>query len=148
MKKIGGLLFLIMIFSLQPAMAQRYIEDLFLKVDSTTDIQYGKAVNYLQVSQPLFVDIYEPNNDTLRQRPLVIFAHGGGFGGGSRKAPAHIPLLCERLAKKGYVVASISYRIDPGFKIFESEKDRKVMTGAMHDMKAAIRFFKARAEKY
>ena len=148
MKKFLFVVSLVITFSLQNTFGQRFLNDVFQVVDSVTDIQYGKALNFLHQMQPLYVDFYEPRQDTMEQRPLFIFAHGGGFAEGSRKSPSHIPMLCKRLAKKGYATASISYRLDPHFNIFKSDTDRKVMTDAMHDMRAAIRFFKAHWKKY
>lgn len=126
---------------------QRFISDFFPAVDSLPDMVYGNAVNHLGIDQQLYFDFYEPHGDTSASRPLVIYAHGGGFTEGTRKWPS-IKLLCERLAKRGYAVASISYRLDPGFRIFESDTDKRAMTDAMHDMKAAIRFFKANERKF
>lgn len=148
MKKFLLLVPLLITFSLQNTFGQRFLNEVFQLVDSIADIQYGQALNYIHEMQPLYVDFFEPRSDTMQKRPLFIFAHGGGFAEGSRKMPLHIPTICERLAKKGYATASISYRLDPRFNIFKSHTDRKAMTDAMHDMRAAIRFFKAHWEKY
>lgn len=126
---------------------QRFVSEIFSEVDSLPDQIYGTATNYLGDDQQLYFDFYEPRKDPLTLRPLVIYAHGGGFTEGTRKWPS-IKLMCERLAKEGYAVASISYRLDPGFRVFESDTDKRAMTDAMHDMKAAIRFFKANGKKF
>ena len=52
------------------------------------------------------------------------------------------------MAQRGYAVASIDYRLDPTFQLYNSETDRRAMADAMHDAKQAIRFFKANAETF
>jgi acetyl esterase/lipase len=66
----------------------------------------------------LYMDIFQPTGDTLSQRPLVIIAFGGGFLSGS-KDHWSIRLLCQNLAKRGYVTAAIDYRL--GMNIFDSD---------------------------
>jgi predicted esterase len=56
------------------------------------------------------LDIYQPENDTMQQRPMIIFMHGGGFAGGTRTNPAEVK-FAEKAAKKGYVAVQISYRL-------------------------------------
>ena len=48
--------------------------------------------------------------DTENNRPLIILAHGGSFIAGVRANPSMVS-LGEAFAKRGYVVASISYRL-------------------------------------
>lgn len=90
---------------------------------------------------------YAPADDTLEKRPLLIYIHGGGFTSGSRTLPS-IKILCRRMARKGYVTTIIDYRLDPNFRIYDSENDRRAMSDAMHDAKQAIRYFKANADLY
>lgn len=131
------------------ALGQRFIQDVFTEVDSVDNIIYGQAENYKGELQSLYVDIFAPKGDTLQARPLLLYAHGGGFAGGSHKYPS-IRIMAKNLAKRGYVVASVNYRLDPNFDYgtSESKGDRKAMTDAMHDMRAAIRFFKAYREEF
>lgn len=129
------------------AKAQRLLETGFAGVDSIVDIPYGNAPDYRGNNQVLYFDFYEPQHDDAVKRPLLIYAHGGGFTGGTRKWPS-IKKICEKMAARGYAVASISYRLTPGFHIFQSDDDRRAMTDAMHDMRAAIRFFKANHATY
>ncbi len=60
----------------------------------------------------LLLDLYEPTGQTVpgSPRPAILIIHGGGFVGGSRQFPAWVDLATE-LAKRGYVVASIDYRL-------------------------------------
>ncbi|WP_158534914.1 beta-L-arabinofuranosidase domain-containing protein [Mucilaginibacter hurinus] len=131
----------------QHAKAQRYLASTFTLVDSVVNIQYGSAPDYKNKKQNLLLDFYEPRDDKAAKRPLVIYVHGGGFTEGTRKWPS-VKIMCEKMAQRGYAVASIDYRLDPTFKGFYSNTDRRAIADAMHDLKAAIRFFKANQAKY
>lgn len=58
----------------------------------------------------LDMDVYSPAFDNQTQRPLIFYVHGGGFSGGKRNDPG-IQVFCKKLARYGYVVSSISYRL-------------------------------------
>lgn len=145
MKKIVTLLFVfIFCFNIY---SQRYLTDDYLVLDSIIGGSYGTAVDYQSNNQNLLFDFYEPANDILTKRPLIIYIHGGGFTSGSRTYPS-VQMLCRRMANKGYAVANIDYRLDPNFDIYNSNSDRRAMTDAMHDAKKAIRYFKANAATF
>jgi acetyl esterase/lipase len=65
--------------------------------------------------RPLLLDIYRPAAGRGgRSRPLVIYVHGGGWRhGDSRTTGAfrNFPRVLASLAARGYVVASIDYRL-------------------------------------
>jgi len=93
----------------------------------------------------LQMDIYTPSSDQSTNRPVIVFAHGGAFVGGSKDLP-DMQRLCNSFAKRGYVAASMSYRLssDP-LLFFDSLEVLSVVTRAMHDGKAAIRYFRKSA---
>lgn len=66
--------------------------------------------------------------------PAVICIHGGGFRAGSRDG---YDQLCVRLAERGYVAATISYRLAPQHRF----------PAAVHDTKAAVRWLRAHAAR-
>ena len=80
----------------------RYQDEIFQTVSVET-ITYSEPYN-------LAMDIYTPDGDNYTNRPLIIFAHGGAFIGGTKTNTTMID-LCETFAKRGYVTASISYRL-------------------------------------
>ncbi|WP_424493345.1 alpha/beta hydrolase [Salinimicrobium sp. GXAS 041] len=82
----------------------RYIEDQFELKDRTTEIYATKD------GEQLSLDLYQPLKDTMNSRPLIVFMHGGGFSGGSPRSEGEVK-FAEAAAKKGYVVAQISYRL-------------------------------------
>ncbi|RYD87746.1 MAG: alpha/beta hydrolase, partial [Sphingobacteriales bacterium] len=129
------------------ASAQRFVANTFTAVDSVPNIQFGSAPDYQHKTQNLLLDFYEPRGDKAGKRPLLIYVHGGGFVEGTRKWPS-IRIICEKMALKGYAVASIDYRLQPGFNIFKSDDDRRAITDAAHDLKAAIRYFKIKHQQY
>lgn len=90
----------------------RYVDDTFSSVLTTT-YQYS-----IKGTDSLNLDFYEPENDILKKRPIMIFMHGGGFAIGKRDDDEIIKLATS-FAKKGYLVASISYRLSRKGKGFD-----------------------------
>jgi len=118
----------------------RYYQDVFPTYSLTSDVTYGEALNVSGDLQSLELDIYQPEGDTLSQRPLLILAHGGSFVFGS-KTGLDVVSLCNKFVKLGYVVASIEYRLGFGGLPNVSSATQAVYRGTS-DMKAAIRFFR------
>ncbi len=67
--------------------------------------------------------------------PTVLCIHGGGFRAGKRDS---YDALCVSLAERGYVAATITYRLAPQHKF----------PAAVHDTKAAVRWLRANAKTY
>jgi len=89
------------------------------------------------------MDIYLPPSEFFFERPLVVFAHGGSFMVGSRK---EMRPLCIAFAKRGYIVATIDYRLFDAFSLpLDSLLVFDVAVKATMDMKAAIRWFRENA---
>jgi acetyl esterase/lipase len=71
-------------------------------------IEEIKDVEYKSVGEKeLQFDIYRPKNLT-KPAPLLLFIHGGGWKGGKRSD--YLVYLVD-FAKKGYVTATVSYRL-------------------------------------
>jgi acetyl esterase/lipase len=89
------------------------------------------------------MDIYQPDGDTYAARPLIILAHGGSFIGGSKTDDATVVELCNRFAKRGYVTASINYRLGTLINLVSSDSTvpMGIVVKAISDGKAAIRYF-------
>ena len=119
----------------------RFLEEVFTGVTTTSDLQYGSALTYSGSTQNLSLDVYEPQGDVFTERPLIVFAHGGSFIGGS-KTSSDIVTLCNKYARLGYVCASISYRL--GFEGFipNATTATETVYRATTDMRAAIRYFR------
>lgn len=118
----------------------RYKQDVFSSIDSTKGVYYGENKNLLGIKKTLLMDIYYPSGDSALKRPLIIFAHPGSFIAGNR---GQMSPLCREFSKKGFVTATISYRLlNPVYNI----DMKKEVVMATHDMKAAIRHFKSDAD--
>lgn len=136
----------LLIFSVKNASAQcgqRYHDKIFMD-SSVLNIQYGANLRMNNTNQNLLLDIYFPKGDTETNRPLIIIAHGGNFLGGAKNGTDVKP-LSQDWARMGYVVSSIEYRV--GMTNFpfpgpDSTDAGEAVMRAVHDQKAAVRFFK------
>jgi hypothetical protein len=97
------------------------------------------------VPYDLKMDIYLPQGDTLTRRPVVLFAFGGGFLIGS-KEDEDVRSACDSLARKGYVAASINYRL--GMNTASSGSAERAVWRGVQDWSAAIRFLKEHHDTY
>lgn len=142
----------------------RYLTTLFPNIVETTSIQFSTSVPQpqpgggfyefitglpLNVNEyntnpvNLYMNIFEPAGDTLSQRPSVIICFGGGFLSGS-KDHWSIRLLCQELAKRGFVTAAIDYRL--GMNVFDSDLSQRAVYRGVQDARSAVRFFRADAD--
>lgn len=139
MKKLYFLLLSIFVINANSQTCTRYYSDVFSTVTTSANIQFGSNAAWNgSGTTNLLLDFYEPTGDVATTRPLIIFAHGGSFLGGTRTDADQVA-LCNAFAKKGYITASIDYRT--GFFPFDSARIVPALVRAYHDMKAAIRFF-------
>lgn len=77
------------------------------------------------------LDLYIPNEG--ENLPLIIWVHGGAWLGGSKERYAPMEYL-----KSGYAGASIGYRLS----------QHAIFPAQIEDVKAAVRWIRARAETY
>ncbi len=121
----------------------RYVDSLF-DVSVTQDVVYGENINVSGDTTTLKMDVYEPANDQMQERPLVFFTHGGSFISGD-KGEDCVVRVCKDLAEMGYVAVSINYRIgmeDFPFPGPDSVDATESVWRATHDARAAVRFFR------
>jgi para-nitrobenzyl esterase len=123
----------------------RYLNFIFPETVSTSDVLYGENINYQGANESLYMDVYEPSGDELANRPLVIMCHGGYFLSGDKAAPDMLP-LCTDLARMGYVVASINYRVGIPFGGVLEVPYGQALLRAIQDLRAAIRWFRKNAD--
>ncbi len=101
-------------------------------------VEFANYVGY----RPLQLDLYlHSDRAKAKPRPLVIWVHGGGWNrGDSRQSGAFtdFPAVLAMLAARGYVVASVDYRLS-GEAPFPAQ---------IQDVKAAIRFLRSKAGEY
>ena len=115
----------------------RYETEIFNSVTKTT-------VNYSDVytDNAHEMDIYTPDGDTEINRPVILYMHGGSFYAGDKTMTDCVD-FCESMAKRGYVTASLNYRLSTlSAFIFSQEEQYRTVLKAVADAKAAIRFFR------
>lgn len=96
------------------------------------DRHESKAVLFAVVdNHQLRLDLYRPGND--KTVPLVVWIHGGAWRRGNRDS---VPV--KSLAERGFAVASVDYRLSPVAP----------HPAQVHDIKAAIRFLRANADRF
>lgn len=105
-------------------------------VESYPDLIYDTPPGF----RPLRLDVYR-QTAASGPRPLVIYVHGGGWQSGHTRhsgAFENWPEVLASLARRGYVVASVEYRLSGEAKF----------PAAIHDVKNAIRWLRASATKF
>ncbi|MGH9025562.1 MAG: alpha/beta hydrolase [Acidimicrobiia bacterium] len=122
----------------------RYVDPEFQST-VTRNIVYGDAINEDGQLEQLKLDLYTPAGDSATNRPVVIWAHGGSFVSGDKSTGA---AWATEYARRGYVAASINYRMDEDGGPVTNPPDAyetQRINWAIADMKAAIRWFRANA---
>lgn len=136
------------------------------EVEVTSDVVYARAEGYwteLAVAKKeagkvfsqgymksfrkrdldLELDLYRPAG-AEGGRPLILFIHGGAFYIGHKDEPAYVD-FCNYFASKGYVCASIDYRL--GYHMNRKDIDR-AMSDAVRDARSAISFLVSHSDEY
>lgn len=98
------------------------------------DVQYCVAGRV-----PLRMDVYSPRDTApgSTPRPLVIYVHGGGFFDGDKNSSVVRAYMTE-LVGRGFVGASVNYRLAPAFQF----------PAMLEDVKCAVRYFRANSSAY
>ncbi|NOQ73939.1 MAG: PKD domain-containing protein [Crocinitomix sp.] len=125
----------------------RYRTSIFTDVLSITNVKYGEAPQWVWPywDVDLELDVYVPDGDLNPKRPLIIFAHSGGFLIGSKDVDDMVA-ICDSFSQKGYVTASLDYR--KGFDPLDGESAERAVYRGIQDGKAAVRYFKENASLY
>lgn len=108
-------------------------------VTSFADVTYATLPGF----RPLTLDVYAPHqgSGTAKAVPLVLYIHGGGWANGhARQSGAfdNWPAVLASLAARGYVVASLNYRLS----------SEAPFPAAIQDVKRAIRYLRAHSSDY
>lgn len=134
---------LFVLISCAPKDDNRYSEVIFKQVQKQT----------FTYADTLKLDFYDIKNDPLDKRPLLIVVHGGGFSVGKRDNPTEVH-FSRTMAKMGYTVASLSYRLTrrgktTGFGC-DCPTQEKIKTIRMsgEDILAALHFIKNKNDQF
>ena len=99
------------------------------------NIEEIKNIEYKNINgKSLQLDIYKPKNLT-KPAPLLVFIHGGGWKSGER---ADYKVYLVAFAKKGYLTATVSYRLI----------DEAPYPACAEDITDAVQWFFRNGEKY
>ena len=90
----------------------------------------------------LKLDLVRPGNGN-GPHPALIFIHGGGWSGGNRQ---EFSLKIKLAAERGYVAVTVDYRLTSIF-VQDGPKANRFPV-QIHDVKCAVRWLRANAEKY
>ena len=180
------------------AACERY-KDCSFEVVKTTDVVYAKDVPHLKTVHNLStlmgsfdqsitfyknetdvelidlnMDIFKPADDVAINRAAVIVAHGGAFVAGSKDDSQKSIGYCSSLAARGFVTASIQYRLgvtltDEGDEIpadaaklasallmsdskyemtIDADNYARAVYRGVQDINAAVRYLRANATTY
>lgn len=135
------------------------------------DVEYGKGrvTQPQEIDKSLLLDIYLPGSENSTKlansqglRPGFFIIHGGGFNQGT-KSQAALVKMAKDMVNKGYVVASIDYRVGPQGPVLsdaflpvlaaaETQKskpsDKIKAIAALEDSLKALHWFTKNAENY
>ncbi|MFZ4438924.1 MAG: carboxylesterase family protein [Syntrophales bacterium] len=140
-------------FTRASAASVRYIDTLFPSVDITANVVFANApqLNSLYLDETntmninLTMDIYTPRGDTQIARPAIIFVHGGAFLLGNKNHD-DMMAFCTEFARKGYVTASINYRL--GMNVASAMSATRAVYRGLQDGRSAVRFLRKNAAQY
>jgi acetyl esterase/lipase len=127
----------------------RYRDPVFTLVTVTPNIVYGSAVNASGQTVTLLLDLYQPSGDTITERPVIVWVHGGSFATGSKNSPELVD-QANVFSMKGYVNASISYRLEPPGCSAGAPTSLCItaIQEAWQDAQTAVRFLRTNAPTY
>ena len=138
----------------------RYLDNMFDSVTVTSDVQYATNISVLPMLQglapgpaPLLCDIYEPKNDTMTDRPVIVLIHTGSFlpavlNGQATGSKTDLSVVenCMRWAKKGYVAVAMDNRL--GWNPTSPDQNTRTSTilqaayRGIQDAKAMVRYMR------
>jgi acetyl esterase/lipase len=102
----------------------------------TTSVQaqtVQKDIEYARLGDRVLAFDFYPPKEADRRSPVVVWVHGGAWRSGSKD---DVPV--KGWTEQGLAIASVDYRLSP-----EAQFPAQI-----HDIKAAIRFLQANADKY
>lgn len=98
-------------------------------------VSWEEGIEYSKPGDtPLLLNLARPKSGE-GPFPAVLCIHGGGFRAGKRES---YDALCVKLAERGYVAVTITYRLAPQHRF----------PAAVQDSKAAVRWLRSNASKY
>ncbi|MFV0521694.1 MAG: alpha/beta hydrolase [Mangrovibacterium sp.] len=98
----------------------------------------------------LKLDFFSAKRAEKKDRPLIIVMHGGGFQGGDKASTAEVK-FCREMARRGFAMASMNYRLiraGKGFDCNTSYEDKlETFREATKDLLSATNFLIEKSAK-
>ncbi len=107
-----------------------------LRADTSYITRKYIGIPYGSVYETQKLDIYLPDEQYQPPYPVIIACHGGAFLIGSSDGKDVEGMISS--VKQGYAVVSVNYRL----------ANEAIFPAAVNDMKAAVRWVRANAQKY
>lgn len=101
-------------------------------VKASYDMVYATLPKTKYGNRDLHLDLFQPKTEGTY--PALILVFGGGWRSGNKSA--QVP-LAQQIASKGYVTATVEYRLSP----------EALYPAAVYDIKAAIRYLRTHANE-
>ena len=93
-----------------------------------SNLKIERDIPYVEAGDPLQkLDIYSPPG--AKGLPVVVWIHGGGWQGGDKAGLKEKPAA---FAKKGFVLVSVNYRLEPKVEMGELVRDVAKSVGWVH----------------
>jgi acetyl esterase/lipase len=149
-KPIQTMLLILALFASSSAFAQVAVSDRVVNADRYPEARVNfpggvvglpKLTFYSPAGRAVWLDLYLPPRNSNTANPFIVYMHGGGWSGGTARTTGTFedwPSVLASLAAKGYVVASVDYRLSGEAKF----------PAAVQDIKAAIRWLRTNAATY
>src|SRR3954469_25156166 len=104
---------------------------------AAAEVLFEEGIEYSNPDdQHLKLNLARPKDVKEGERlPAIVCIHGGGFRAGDRKGWDG---FCKKLADRGYVAITVTYRLPPKYQF----------PAAVYDVKAAVQFLRSNAAKY
>lgn len=132
-------------FGPPPPSRGRYLDPVFEDVEVDRDVVYRRTTDYRGNPIELRIDIYRPAGDTATRRPAVMWIHGGWFIFGDKLDMA---AYAEDFARRGYVSASVQYRLRPDMSTGDAIGLAQAGYDAYDDATAAVAWLREHAAEY
>ena len=88
---------------------------------SSAGLKEHRDIPYTNRSgKKLLMDIFEPEVAAGTELPVIVNIHGGGLIDGNKNLSVG---FCRQLAKRGYLVCSLEYRLIPDVRVYEQFDD-------------------------
>jgi acetyl esterase/lipase len=99
-------------------------------------VREKKNLVYSRIGQrDLHIDVFEPADSGVGNRPCLLLVHGGAWRSGDKSMEWP---LAMHIAHRGYVTATVEYRLTPEARY----------PAAVHDLKTALRWLRKEASTF